>query len=1000
MDNQSTGKFSRITNNFDDIDIKKINYIDSSLQSKKENEKDVVDESPKKSISNHKNLNSQKMFSIIDKTSDLFSIKSDNNKQVEERKNIDMEKTNTNKYGLKLSDKLNHKKIDKSNIKDILSQNKKILSDITNIINNDNKNKRELNYANVYYQNSFRTSQNNNLTSKENKNEENNSNIMNVTNISKNENNNIRKTYFNYNKEYQKKMGGEDNYLENIEKYNKETNDKNIEIKYNNTDKFDNNINGEKIISSSGLVFGKKDLKNVKTMDILKSKNDLDKKLDEKLPNSNSSFNNYNKLINKKEYNFNYRNDDSFNIINKTDTQPILNIYKTEIEPKLNNFLDNKKTKIEAIKFNPSNEYYLKPDNDNNNNINTLKYNNSITNNDFKMENNDLLFNNSYNSSMNSYNFEEKERQIKFQIENEEKKLKQLEEEKNKLIKEEKERRQIIYNELSKREKSYKENNIDTINLLEKNKRIEYQMNSIDSNNLETSKKYENLNTSQNENYYKDYLKEISNRNELINKKTLEVINNNINKEKTNVNTNVTNIDNKVNIYEKINTNLTTNLNNSKKKSLSVNNRQLEIKDYIHNYSNGSNNKNFNITTNNLYDKTLKTINNINTYKTNLLRYDSERKYNVNSYFQLKEKENTYTSQPKPYYNNYTDEQSLSSYIDETNKENNINAHNKYYQGSLTPKGLFRNNKTDNNIVNMPNFREAPVDNLLYNNNYYNSNNNEIIKTLSTNNYSTMTQTRFYRNRAFPDNNYDNDNYKLKTLNTVKDYKSEFDLINNNANNFKKQNSTRSLFHLNFDLDKDFIDNSIKYNYIPNSSSQSSSRLINDNTFKFNTLASSNNIRNNNLYKSNKYTKSNSYRCKCSLRKGRSYNDFTKLIEPNDNSISINNNVNSLLKNLGNNNTGHDIATNLIKRNNYNNIVYKAFNQNNNSVNYQNGNYRNICQKCSEKHYFNENNGNYANIGNIGNGFRNYNNVKLCATCRKLFNDLNRNKRNNRFLFG
>ena len=101
MDNQSTGKFSRITNNFDDIDIKKINYIDSSLQSKKENEKDVVDESPKKSISNHKNLNSQKMFSIIDKTSDLFSIKSDNNKQVEERKNIDMEKTNTNKYGFK-----------------------------------------------------------------------------------------------------------------------------------------------------------------------------------------------------------------------------------------------------------------------------------------------------------------------------------------------------------------------------------------------------------------------------------------------------------------------------------------------------------------------------------------------------------------------------------------------------------------------------------------------------------------------------------------------------------------------------------------------------------------------------------------------------------------------------------------------------------------------------------------------------------------------------------
>ena len=997
MDNQSTGKFSRITNNFDDIDVKKINYIDSSLQIKKENENDIIDASPKKNISNYKNLNSQKMFSKIDKASDLFNIKSDTYKQVEERKNIDMEKTNINNYGFKLSDKLNHKKIDKNNIKDILSQNKKILSDITNIINNDNKNKKELNYGNVYYQNSFTTSQSNNLTGKENKNEENNSNLMNATNISKNENNSIRKTYFNYNEKYQKKMGGEDNYLENIEKYNKETNDKNIEIKYNNTDRSDNNIKGEKIISSSGLVFGKKDLNNVKTVNILKSKNDLDKKLDEKVPVSISSYNNYNKLIKKKEYNFNYRNDDSFNIINKTDTQRILNNYKTEIEPKLNNFLDNKKTKIETIKYIPSNEYYLKPDNDNDN-INGLKYNNNLTNNDLKMENNDLLFTNSYNSSMNSYNFEEKERQIKLQIENEEKKLKQLEEEKNKLIKEEKERRQIIYNELSKRENSYKENNIDPMNLLEKNKRIEYQMSPKDSNNLEICKKYENLNTSQNENYYKDYLKEISNRNDLINKKTLEVINNNINKEKNNVNTNEINTNNKANIYEKINTNLTTNLNNLKKKSLSVNNRQIEIKDFIHNYSNGSNNKNFNIATNNLYDKTLKTINNINTYKPNILRYDSERKYNVNSYFQLKEKENTYISQPKPYYNNYTDEQSLSSYIDETNKENIINAHNKYYQGSLTPNGLYRNNKTDNNVVNTSNFRETPADNLLYNKNYYNSNNNEIIKTLSTNNYSTMTQTRFYRNRAFPDNNYDkdNDNYKLKTLNTVKDYKSEFDLINNNDNNFKKQNSTRSLFHLNFDLDKDFIGNSINYNYTSNSISQSS-KLINDNNFKFNTLTSSNNIRNSNLYKSNKYTKSNSYRCKCTLRKGRSYNDITKLIEPIDNSISSNRNVNSLLQNFGSNNRGHDIANNLIKRNNYNNIVYRAFNQNNNSINYQNGNYRNICQKCAKRHYFNENNGNFRNIGN---GFRNYNNVKLCNTCKKLFNELNGNKRNNRFLFG
>ena len=977
-------KFSRVTNTFDDITIKNLNYINSPILSEKENknENDIIQSTSKNNFL-YKNENSKNLFSLKNKTNEIFNLKSDNNKQIEERKNIDIEKPNINNYDFNLNNKLNYKKNNENNIKDILSQNRRILSDITNIINNDNK--RELNYGNEYYKSSYSTIQNN-LTNNENKSEGISNNITSITNITNNENENEKnkkgETYFNYNEDYKKKMGGEDNYLENIEKYNNERNGKINNEKLINNNKFDTNINNEKYISSSIYNFEKQDIGVDKINDILKNKNEINKKVEENGPGFNPTFNNYNNLLNKKEYNFNYRNDDSFNKINKTDTQSLPSNYKTE--PKINNFLDNKIIKNEiSTKYNMSNEYYLKPDNDNN-----LKFNNYINSNNSKIKNNNLLYNNLYNNTPEKNNLEEKERQIKLQLENEEKKLKQLEEEKNQLIKEEKERQKAIFNELSKRENSFKENKTELTDILEKNKKNDYQIKPINIKNLDFPKKYENLNTSQNENYYKDYLNEISNRNDLINKKALEVINNNINNtDRDNINNLKNKLDLKVNTYEKININI------PKKKSLSVNNKQIEIKDYIHNYYPNSNNN-----TNSLYDKTIKTINSNNTsnlYKPNKIRYDSEKKYNVNSYFQLKDNINNTDvniNYNKPYYN--TNAQSFSSYIDEKNIENNEyinknninsnnNLNNKNYQASLTPNGLYRNNKADINIFSTSNLGANPTDNLLYNKNYYNSNcnrnrnNSEIVKTLSANNFNTMTQTRYYRNRVFPDNDYGSDT--LKNLN-------KFELINNNVNtnNFKKQNSSRTLSHLNFDLDKDYLNNSNKYNYISNSSN-----LINNNTY--NTLSSPNTTRNSNIYKSNKYTKSNSYRCKCILRKGRSYNDITKLIEPNNK--SINSDMNSFLKNLRNN-KGYDLSSNLIKKNNYNNLVYKTFNQNNNSVNYhQNGNFRNICDKCAKKYLYNENNVNYVN------GFRNYNAMRLCTTCKKMFGEVNGNKRNNHFIF-
>ena len=157
MDNEQRNKFSKITNNFDDIEIKKINYYNPS----KLNENDDIQEStPKQTNLKYKNAFSQKSLSIKDKTKDLFNNKKAFNKQNEEMKNIDIDNNkNVKVKSTKYNNYFNNINTDNKgvsqnklsgneNIKDILSQNKKIINDINNMINNQPKIKMEKNNLN------------------------------------------------------------------------------------------------------------------------------------------------------------------------------------------------------------------------------------------------------------------------------------------------------------------------------------------------------------------------------------------------------------------------------------------------------------------------------------------------------------------------------------------------------------------------------------------------------------------------------------------------------------------------------------------------------------------------------------------------------------------------------------------------------------------------------------------------------------------------------------
>jgi hypothetical protein len=279
-----------------------------------------------------------------------------------------------------------------------------------------------------------------------------------------------------------------------------------------------------------------------------------------------------------------------------------------------------------------------------------------------------------------------------------------------------------------------------------------------------------------------------------------------------------------------------------------------------------------------------------------------------------------------------------------------------------------------------------------------------------------MTQTRFYRNKASPEatlSNYSNDKLNtITSLNTIRDY--------NNKNygsyiGFKKQNSTRSFSNLNFDINKDLISNSTKYaninannnNYISNR--QNSTILNNTLTTLTNNTQTNNyynitsNINNNIDNKLNNTTK-----CKCTLRKGKSYSNIDKFIDSD--SLNESNLVDFYSKNYKNNynntsekllpnyNKGYGAST-YNKRNIYRNATLNNYNKiNNNSSKYNNNN-ANICDKCLQKYFSNRNFYNMENNVSNGNiGFAN-NNMRICETCKKLGAGENGIKRVNYFPF-
>ena len=913
-----------LNNNFDDIEIKKINYFNSSL------DKDNDGNTKKDNIIS----NFQNSLSIMDKMNNFPGNKLYNNQQFEERKNTDFEYyRNLKNNRISISNINVNNNIDKNNINEILNENKTI-----NKINNnldDIKTKTEFDYS-KNINNIYLTMKNNNISNKE-KVPKNNTNIFSYKNGGK--------TIFNYNDEYQNKIGEKDNYLSNNEKFNEES--------YILKDNKNKNILSNPLRYTQNYTLEKKEtnlkyesLSNFNTkVDINSNSKFTTEMTKEYKPPSKTNYNS-NKLVDSKEYNFNYRSNDSFNSINQKGIEPNEN----KLEKKTNNY-----SNINLKNNNILNNEYLSKSN----NENIIKSNNYLNNNNLYTKNNKYLFNNDnkFCSPLNSKDLTQKERDIKIQIENEEKKLKILEEEKNQLLKEEKERRDII-NEINKRENIYNNEQVA------KTKKEENQIKSM------TPLKYNNYNSNINDNFYKDFLNKIGKRSEIINQNPLDRTKDNL-------------ID--LHNYEKIKTNIT-----PKKKSLSVVNKQIEIKDYIKNFNSNYNTKDYKSNIN-IFKRNNNIENEYNLYKNKKI-YETEKKENANSDFKLNDKMNNIKDNiinNNLYYgvdgckDKTKNGKSSSSYINEIYKDNNelITKNNgtkttKNCQIYLTPYTLYRNHNTDNNLSSNNNLRATNYDNLLNNNKDDTINmRDEIVKTFSTNNYNSMTQTRFYRNRAFPELKYNKEN--LITSRTMKDY-----YIKNYTNDFKKQNSSRSFSQLNFDLDQDYLNN--EYNYNKHILNSQNNILINN----YNTL-SNNERNNNNLYQNNKYKHKlntlNTCKCKCTLRKGRSYNDINKLLIENNkdknSTISLINNFNI------NRNNDFEISSNIIKRNNYSNLTY------NNSFNYLKGSHRNICRKCNKKHFNNENN------GNIANGFRNSNCLRLCNTCKQLINGGNIIKRNNNFLF-
>ena len=446
-----------------------------------------------------------------------------------------------------------------------------------------------------------------------------------------------------------------------------------------------NNISQESIFSKTNKLIGINEYKTSRVKLNEENKND---------DNNIMILNNHNKLIDSKEFYFNYRNDAAFNQINSLETKLINKKYNNE-----SIYFNSSFNNINNFSFeNKYNNMYINNENDYKNNLIKEETNTNLKDSNINKIN-DIAYcslKNSVNSidsnKMREISMEDNE--IQKQIKYEENMLNELKEEKRKLIEEDKKRREMILLEINNNKKEITNKKEEIKEILNECK-IEKNQLKKNALNMDYDYNIQNNNYKENENnYYQEYLDNIRERNELINK-----------------NNNITETYKREKIFDK--------------SLIKTENKKEENKE---SYSNYKKLKNYNINNNTMYnsykkmkyncscpnDPSLKINLNKRTYwsvKRKKEKIDKINKIDLYSYFKLNKKEKNFNENNGHKSNNKTIKKKNNNY--------------------LTPNGLYRDNKTNNSMDSTT----------------------QVYKVLSSNDNNNyfMTQTRFYRGKINPD---------------------------------------------------------------------------------------------------------------------------------------------------------------------------------------------------------------------------------------------------------
>ena len=542
------------------------------------------------------------------------------------------------------------------------------------------------------------------------------------------------------------------------------------------------------------------------------------RKINEESKNNENNIilNNHNKLIDSQEFFFNYRNDNAFNQINNLETKPLNNKYNNEniysYSSSMNIPFENKHNNKYIIHENyyKNNLIGEKSDND--------LYNNKLNNSKYYDLKNSI---NSIDSNkMREISMEDNE--IRKQIKYEERKLNELKEEKMKLIDEDKKRREMILLEIDKNKKEIKNKKEEINEILNECK--------IEKNQLKENYNIQNNYYKGNENNsYREYLKNIRKRNEIINEKSKEIIERKINKENQNNNTEAAYKNKK--IFDK--------------NALKIENKKEEEKEI---YSSYKKLKNYNIYSHGMYNSYNKRLK----YNCSCPNEPSvKEKINKSINWSVKRKKEKMGKMNKIYLYSYfkLNEKEKNFNENKSNNKTSIEINNKY----LTPNKQYREKKTAYSKEN---------------------NSTHVYKILSSNEYNNfMTQTRFYRSKINMDelsSNYAKEK-ALKTKNNINRsyYKNREiyifpDPLNNSKDYFENYKINKSATNL-----MNLIDNK----NLREENNNDNNKTYNEHYFNYSNNMFSSGIKRLSNYKSNSF-----------LEKGKTYSN-TKFVEIKNNKM-------------------------------------------------------------------------------------------------------------------